>query len=158
LEWSIQQAPWVKVFNYSYGGDASGDDDVLARLFDYFADTYGLTISVSAGNESKSGFLGLWTKPGPVSSPGIGYNVITVAAMNTQGTIDRSDDEIAIFSSRGPTVGGRKRPDIAVPGGLRDDWRLSGRQSVLGIWSADYQLDGFRKDSGTSCKADALTS
>ncbi len=158
LEWSIQQAPWVKVFNYSYGGDASGDGDVLARLFDYFADTYGLTISVSAGNESKSGFLGLWTKPGPVSSPGIGYNVITVAAMNTQGTIDRSDDEIAIFSSRGPTVGGRKRPDIAAPGGLRDDWRLSGRQPVLGIWSADYQLDGFRKDSGTSCKADALTS
>jgi uncharacterized protein (TIGR03437 family) len=153
LEWSIQQAPWVRVFNYSYGGDASGDDDLWARLFDYFADTYGLTISVGAGNESKSGFLGLWTKPGPVSSPGIGYNVITVAAMNTQGTIDRSDDEIAIFSSRGPTVGGRKKPDIAAPGGLRDDWSLSGWQPVPGIWSADYQSDGFRKDSGTSMAA-----
>jgi uncharacterized protein (TIGR03437 family) len=153
LNWAVQQAPWVKVINFSSGGDAGGDDDVLARLFDYFADTYGLTISVAAGNESKSGFLGLWTKPGPVSSPGIGYNVITVAAMNTQGTIDRSDDEIAIFSSRGPTVGGRKKPDIAAPGGLRDDWRLSGWQPVLGIWSADYQSDGFRKDSGTSMAA-----
>jgi serine protease AprX len=158
LNWAVQQAPWVKVINFSSGKDSSGDDDVLARLFDYFADTYGLTISVSAGNESKSGFLGLWTKPGPVSSPGIGSNVITVAAMNTQGTIDRSDDEIAIFSSRGPTVGGRKKPDIAAPGGLRDDWHLSGWQPVLGIWSADCQWDGFRKDSGTKCKADALTS
>jgi uncharacterized protein (TIGR03437 family) len=155
LEWSIQQAPWVKVFNYSYGRDASGDDDVLARLFDYFADTYGLTISVSAGNESKSGFLGLWTKPGPVSSPGIGYNVITVAAMNTQGTVDRSDDEIAIFSSRGPTAGGRKKPDIAAPGGLQDRWELLqlGWVPYRGIYSAAYNSDGFIPMPGTSMAA-----
>ena len=155
LNWAVQQAPWVKVFNYSYGGDASGDDDVLARLFDYFADTYGLTISVSAGNESESGFLGLWTKPGPVSSPGIGYNVITVAAMNTQGTIDRSDDEIAIFSSRGPTVGGRKKPDIAALGGLRDRWDLSklGWIHDRGIYSAAYNSDGFVPLPGTSMAA-----
>ena len=153
LQWAVQQVPLVKAFNYSYGGDTSTDDDIGARLFDYFADTYGLTISVTAGNESKSGFLGLWTNPGPLSSPGIGYNVITVAAMNTQGTIDRSDDGIAIFSSRGPTVDGRKKPDAAAPGGLRDDWSLSGWQPVPGIWSADYQSDGFRKDSGTSMAA-----
>ena len=153
LDWAVRQAPWVKVFNYSYGGNTSTDDDIRARIFDYFADTYGLTISVAAGNESESGFLGLWTNPGPVTSPGIGYNVITVAAMNTQGTIDRSDDEIAIFSSRGPTAGGRKKPDIAAPGGLWDTWSLSGWQPDLGIYSAAYNSDGFIARPGTSMAA-----
>jgi len=155
LQWAVEQAPWVKAFNYSYGGDTSTDDDIPARLFDYFADTYGLTISVAAGNESKSAFLGLWTNPGPLSSPGIGYNVITVAAMNTQGTIDRSDDEIAIFSSRGPTVGGRKKPDFAAPGGLRDRWDLwqLGWIPDRGIYSADYNSDGFVPLPGTSMAA-----
>jgi len=153
LEWAVQQAPWVKVFNFSYGGDASDDDDRGAQGFDYFADTYGLTISVAAGNESKSGFLGLWTNPGPVSSPGIGYNVITVAAVNTKGTIDRSDDGIAIFSSQGPTVGGRKKPDIAAPGGLRDNLRLSGWQPEAGIYSTAYNSDGFMPMYGTSMAA-----
>lgn len=155
LDWAVQQAPSVKVFNYSYGGDTSSDDDIQARLFDYFADTYGLTISVAAGNESKSGFLGLWTNPGPVSSPGIGYNVITVAAMNTQGTIDRSDDEIAIFSSRGPTPGRRKKPDMAAPGGLRDRWDLLqlGWIQDRGIYSAAYNSDGFIPMPGTSMAA-----
>lgn len=155
LDWIVQQAPWVKILNYSYGGDSNGDDDINARLFDYFTDTYGLTISVSAGNESESGFLGLWTNPGPVSSPGIGYNVITVAAMNTQGTIDRSDDEIAIFSSRGPTAGGRKKPDLAAPGGLRDRWDLShlGWTFDRGIYSAAYNSDGFVPMPGTSMAA-----
>ena len=157
LDWAVQQAPAVKVFNYSYGGDTSTDDDSQARLFDYFADTYGLTISVSAGNESKSGFLGLWTNPGPVSSPGIGYNVISVAAMNTQGTVDRSDDTVAIFSSRGPTAVNRKKPDIAAPGGLRDKWVFnwleSGWQADLGIYSAAYNSDGFVPGPGTSMAA-----
>jgi uncharacterized protein (TIGR03437 family) len=153
LQWAVEQAPWVKAFNYSYGRDTSTDDDGLARRFDYLADTYGLIISVAAGNESKSGFLGLWTNPGPLSSPGIGYNVITVAAMNTQGTIDRSDDEIAIFSSRGPTAGGRKKPDIAAPGGLLDTWSLSGWQADRGIYSAAYNSDGFVPKPGTSMAA-----
>ncbi len=155
VDWAVQQAPWVKIFNYSLGSDTTGDDDVCARRFDYFADTYGLTISISAGNESRSGFLGLWTNPGPVTSPGIGYNVITVAAMNTQGTIDRSDDDIAIFSSRGPTVGGRKKPDIAAPGGLRDRWDLLQLAWIpdLGIYSAAYNSDAFLPMPGTSMAA-----
>ncbi|MCC7175878.1 MAG: S8 family serine peptidase [Bryobacterales bacterium] len=157
LDWAVQQAPWLKVFNYSYGAATITDDDSQAGLFDYFVDTYGLTISVSAGNESKTGILGLWTNPGPVSSPGIGYNVITVAAMNTQGTVDRGDDEIAIFSSRGPSIGGRKKPDIAAPGGLRDRWVWEGldpkKQAELGIYSAAFNSDGFVPKPGTSMAA-----
>lgn len=150
LEWAVKQAPWLKVFNYSFGGLALDDDDFSTRAFDYFADTYGLTIAVAAGNESGS-FL-VWTRPGPVSSPGIGYNVISVAAMNTQGTAARSDDKVAIFSSQGPTADGRKKPDVAAPGGLKDRWdalRL-GWVPEGGIYSADYASDGFVAMAGTS--------
>ena len=91
LDWATKQAPWIKVFNYSYGASVTADDDILAMGFDYLADTYGLTISVSAGNDGWSLF-GLFEPTRKVRSPGIGYNVLTVAATNTQGTVDRSDD------------------------------------------------------------------
>lgn len=149
LDWAVQQAPSVKIFNYSSGGEAQADDDILAWAFDYFADTYGLTFAVSAGNESR-GPLGLWTYSEKVTSPGIGYNILTVAAMNTQGTVDRSDDRVATFSSRGPTPGGRKKPDLAAPGGLRDDFW--GRP-VEGIYSACFSSDGFVAMPGTSMAA-----
>lgn len=131
LEWMVQNAPWVRIFNYSYGSPVSSDDANDARLLDYFADTYGLTITVSAGNNGPGGLT--------VTNPGIGYNVITTAATNPQGTIDRTDDGVASFSSRGPTPGGRRKPDIAAPG--------------EGIYSASYDSDGFRLDSGTSMAA-----
>jgi len=150
LNWAVQQAPWVKVFNYSYGGDVSDDDDVRARLFDYFADTYGLTITVSAGNDGWSLF-GLFEPTRKVTSPGIAHNVLTVAWMNTEHTVDRSDDTVAAQSSRGPTSGGRKKPDIAAPGGACDDFL--GTHWTAGIYSTAFDSDGFREMAGTSMAA-----
>ena len=40
----------AKIVNYSFGADATADDDAWARLIDYFADVYGLQITVAAGN------------------------------------------------------------------------------------------------------------
>ena len=80
-----------------------------------------------------------------MTSPAIAYNVITVAAMNTQGTLDRTDDSVASFSSRGPTLDNRSKPDLAAPGGYKDD--------LLGIYSADYLSNGFIAKSGTSMAA-----
>jgi len=136
LEWLVQQAPWVKVINYSYGGDVDLDDATDARMFDWFADRYGLTISIAAGNESWS-LLGLLTYSGKLGSPGIGYNTLCVGAMNTQRTVDRNDDTVASFSSRGPTIGGRKKPDLMAPGAYGDLLGLP----VGGICSASYAYD-----------------
>ena len=36
--------------------------------------------------------------------------------MDDQGTVDRSDDSISGFRSRGPTNGGRYKPDVAAAG------------------------------------------
>lgn len=134
LNWLVQQAPWVKVVNYSYGSTTSADDTPSARQFDYFAETYGLTIAVSAGNSGPAA--------GTVNSPAIGYNVISTGSINTLSTTDRGDDAVANSSSRGPTAGGRKKPDVVAPG------TRSG-----GILSADYQTDGFVGKGGTSMAA-----
>lgn len=134
LNWLVQQAPWVKVVNYSYGSSTSADDTPSARQFDYFAETYGLTIAVSAGNSGPSAIT--------VSSPGIAYNTITVGSINTLSTTERGDDAVYYSSSRGPTAGGRKKPDVVAPG------TRSG-----GIFSADYLTDGFVGKGGTSMAA-----
>jgi len=149
IDWVLQQAPAAKILNYSYSWETKEGDDFAARKFDYFADTYGLTITVAAGNDGWS-FLGLFSASRVVGTPGIAYNIITVAAMNTMGTVDRTDDEVPYFSSRGPTTDDRKKPDIAAPGGLRDSFFGN---PIEGIYSASFASDGFVAMPGTSMAA-----
>ncbi len=47
----------------------------------------------------------------------IGRNVLTVAGFNDVGTIASTDDVVLGISSRGPTPGGRKKPDLTAPAG-----------------------------------------
>jgi subtilisin family serine protease len=63
----------------------------------------GLHVIVAAGNTGPI--------PGTIGSPGCARDVITV------GAVDRLDN-IAAFSSRGPTLDGRTKPDIVAPGVL----------------------------------------
>jgi len=75
----------------------------------------GLVVVASAGNhgitpDGKTVF-------GSVTSPGISPYAITVGATRTQGTLDTSDDEVAPWSSRGPTaVDHIVKPDLVAPG------------------------------------------
>jgi uncharacterized protein (TIGR03437 family) len=109
LDWVALETP-ARIVNFSAGSTAPVEDSFLARLFDDYAETYGLSIVVAAGN-SGSGATTLW-------SPGVARNVISVANLDHRRTVDREDDIIAASSSRGPTRGGRFKPDIAAPGTL----------------------------------------
>lgn len=126
LDWVVTNTP-VKIVNYSLGGSADADDSLSARTWDSYVDNFGLTASVAAGN-SGSGAAAM-------ESPGIGYNVISAANWVTRGIIRES-------SSRGPTVGGRYKPDIATPG--------------TSIVSTNYNWDAgsaFVSKTGTSMAA-----
>jgi hypothetical protein len=113
LDWAKTK---VTVFNFS-GGSIVGptsDDSPGARKFDLIADMWGISIAVSGGNEG----LGAdqQQKIGSLTSPGIAYNVISVANWDTGGASDNTHEEIEPNSSRGPTRGGRDKPDLAAPG------------------------------------------
>ena len=110
LQYLYDQAPIFGVIvNFSHGVDTPTTDyDDTARRFDRVVDNTGadVTVVVSAGNEG----------PGDrtVTSPGIAYNVITVAAQDADGA--GRPVGIRRRSSRGRTHGGRSKPDIAAPG------------------------------------------
>jgi serine protease AprX len=54
---------------------------------------------------------------GGITSPGNSPFALTVGAVNTWGTVTRSDDTVATYSSRGPTpFDFAVKPDVAAPG------------------------------------------
>lgn len=74
----------------------------------------GIAVVVAAGNSGTSDGRVLY---GGIHSPGNAPWVITVGATKTNQTVQRSDDEVASYSSRGPTVfDGLFKPDLVAPG------------------------------------------
>ena len=56
-------------------------------------------------------------EPNTIASPGISDKVLTVGALDDRDTMEtRMDDDVAEFSSRGPTIYGVPKPDILAPG------------------------------------------
>jgi serine protease AprX len=68
----------------------------------------GIVVCVAAGNEGPQEHT--------IASPGIEPAVITVGATDDRRTLDRQDDVVASFSSRGPTIDGIVKPDVVSPG------------------------------------------
>jgi subtilisin family serine protease len=149
IEWCIDNVDTygIDVMSLSIGEIIVGNDDGSgseAQLLDSAVDA-GMVVVVSAGNEgpNNNGF----------SSLAASEKAITVAAVDDKGTVDRSDDGIADFSSRGPRAddGDSDRldefkPDIAVPGVDIDSAMYAASFLVL-------PGNGYTEQSGTSMAA-----
>ncbi|MCW5979954.1 MAG: S8 family peptidase [Bryobacteraceae bacterium] len=76
----------------------------------------GIVVVVAAGNwgrDNSAGNDGYAT----IASPGNDPYVITVGAMKTMGSASREDDQIATYSSKGPTaIDHYLKPDLVAPG------------------------------------------
>ncbi|QDP41168.1 S8 family peptidase [Radiobacillus deserti] len=111
VEWCIQNKSSfnINVLSLSLGSDAtqSAEDDPVVKAVNKAWDN-GIVVCVAAGNSGPS--------PETIASPGISQKVITVGATNDNNTVDRSDDVVADFSSRGPTIDGLTKPDLLTPG------------------------------------------
>lgn len=139
LDWLLMtpNQPRPTVINYSFGNgdiycpiispDCNNQTDwsLVAQTIDYIVSHYQITWVKSAGN---TGWISP-TKTVPFAStlsvPADSYNAIVVANMNntlekTMDTLvktsDRSQHVIQATSSRGPTLHGRRKPDITAPG------------------------------------------
>src|SRR4051812_5862194 len=117
----------AQVINFSRGNDANYDDSIGAQEWDATVDSYGVTATVAAGNSGPASHT--------INDPALAYNVIGVGAFSGGGTTDPGDDSIFTWSSRGPTVGGRKKPDLVAvgDGGLA----YSYYQSTGKLWKYD---------------------
>ena len=91
------------IISMSLGADIPCNGLDATSLASDAAVKQGVHVIVAAGN---TGPL-----PGTIGSPGCAKEVVTV------GAVDRLDN-IAAFSSRGPTLDGRTKPDIVAPGVL----------------------------------------
>jgi serine protease AprX len=122
----------------------------------------GIVVVAAAGN--------LGRKPngdpqyGGITAPGNAPWVLTAGASSHMGTIDRADDEVAAFSSRGPTAFDRAvKPDIVAPGVGTES--LSAPGSFLYNAMTPYLLSGTRPTaqppylslSGTSMAAPVVS-
>lgn len=126
-DWMVRSAgDDPEVINYSWGnGAATGNNwHAFSRFVDGIVADYNTSWAKSAGN---NGF-GTNTMTVPANN----YNALTVANMNDQNTVTRSDDVITGSSSRGPTHDGRKKPDITAPGHNTMTCNNSGGYSNLG--------------------------
>jgi serine protease AprX len=76
----------------------------------------GIVVVVAAGNEGRNNSAGT-NGYATITVPGNSPSVITVGAMNTMGTPQRSDDKMASYSSKGPTlIDHIVKPDLVAPG------------------------------------------
>lgn len=118
VEWCIQYnennpANRIDIISMSLGSTAqrysSENDDPMVKIVEE-AWASGIVVCVAAGNAGPDA--------GTIASPGISDQIITVGALddrNTAGT--RTDDDVASFSSRGPTIYNNIiKPDILAPG------------------------------------------
>jgi subtilisin family serine protease len=128
LEWVLQNRALyrIRVVNLSLGTpavDTYRDDpacEAVRRLV-----SAGVVVVAAAGNDGKYEGQKLY---GAIHSPGHEPAAVTVGASNTFGSNGRADDQLASYSSRGPTRGFRVddagarhydnfvKPDLVAPG------------------------------------------
>ena len=149
----------LRVVNLSVGSAVtmSYNDDPLTLAAKRAVDE-GLVVVTAAGNLGRNA-VGV-TQYGAITAPGNAPWVLTVGASSHQGTVDRSDDIMASFSSRGPTaIDYQAKPDLVAPG--VGTVSLSDPNSTMYTTMSAYLLNGslsigykpYLSLSGTSMSA-----
>jgi serine protease AprX len=149
----------IRVVNISVGAAVleSYQTDLLAQATRRVVEA-GVVVVAAAGNRGRNASgAPQW---GGITAPGNAPWVLTIGASSTMGTVDRADDIVGGFSSRGPTAIDRAaKPDLVAPGVGTES--LSVANSRLASTYASYLLNGtvptpfppYLSLSGTSMSA-----
>jgi serine protease AprX len=144
IEWCIKHKEeyQIDIISLSLGSSATSPytEDPVCQMVE-LAWKAGIVVVVAAGNEGPN--------PKTIASPGNNPHIITVGATDDQKTVDFSDDQIAYFSSRGPTLDGLAKPDLVAPG--TNIVSLRSRSSFLDTSMKQNRVDKhYFRLSGTS--------
>ncbi len=162
IEWVIENRAKYKIraINLSLGHpvtEPSATDPLCIAVMK--ATASGIVVIVSAGNAGKAedGTPIL----GGITSPGNSPYAITVGAMNTKGTVKRSDDIMTTYSSRGPTKFEHAvKPDVVAPGNKIVSLEASGAylpRNYPQFHMAGNSSNSYMHLSGTSMSAAIVT-
>jgi len=128
LEWATNNG--ASVISMSLGAEIVPCDgtDAISLAVDE-AVKKGIVVVVAAGNSGP--------EYGTINSPGCSKNGVTVGAVD-------DNDNIAYFSSRGPTSDGRIKPDLVAPGvGITSTWKDNSFVSLSGTSMATPHVSGI---------------
>ena len=106
----------IRVINMSLGAGVyeSYNTDPLTQAAKRAVEA-GIVVVAAAGNLGKA--ADGTPQYGAITAPGNAPWVLTVGASSTMGTVLRQDDQIALYSSRGPTMHDyAAKPDLVAPG------------------------------------------
>ena len=137
----IHSASWGAAINGRYNDECANFDDYVWEHPDYLP-------VIAAGNEGRGGAK-------TMSAPGSAKNVLTVGATQNLrqghdgGWGNGNPRQIAVFSSRGPCVDGRIKPDVASPGVGVISTRSHGVNYSYGLGEGELE-EFYAYDSGTS--------
>jgi serine protease AprX len=139
---AVAARPSVKVVNLSLSSDSPlpWQLDPLTRALDALW-RRGVTVVVPAGNDGPDARS--------IASPGVDPTLLTVAAVDENGTPSRSDDVVPAWSARGPAPQRVMKPDLAAPGAHVVSLRAPG-SVVDGAAPAARVEDAYFRGSGTS--------
>ena len=147
LQWvvSFRERYGIDVVNLSLGTNStqSWQDDPLNYAVQR-AWAAGIVVVVAAANTGP--------EPGTIAKPGDDPWVITVGAVDDNGTPGTGDDRAPDFSSRGPTRDGIAKPDVVAPGALVRSLRAPG-STLDQRFPPDDLTSPYRNASGTSMAA-----
>jgi serine protease AprX len=132
----------IRVLNLSFGTDSR--QSYLVDPLNYAVEQLwfsGVLVVVAAGNR------GPYT--GTINKPADDPFVVTVGAANVHDSADRTDDNAASFSSRGPTQDGVLKPDMIAPGISLVSLRAPGSTIDMAHPTARV-ADSYFKGTGTS--------
>ncbi|MDX1657456.1 MAG: S8 family peptidase [Nitriliruptorales bacterium] len=152
LQWvvSFKDTYNIGVLNLSFGTDS--DQSQLIDPLNYAVERAwdaGIVVVVAAAN--------LGPDSQTVMKPGDDPLVITVGATDSNGTVDRDDDVVAEFSSRGPTrADGHAKPDLVAPGAHLVGPRVAGSTIDASFPHGRVDKHYFR-GSGTSFSTAAVS-